>query len=123
MYPTSPTRLNDFLTSDRPNFVGTTGKVLYFHYMTSGKKYTLSTSVFYAIFLPLIPVANRYSPSGQCNPGLGLLLFLLTPVLAAMAFIFSSVARFRGNRAFTGPAVINAGVLLGAVIFLFFGWF
>jgi hypothetical protein len=114
-------RLNSFLTSGWPTFVGTTGEILYFVVMTTGKKYTVSTSAFYAVFLPLIPVANRYSPNGPCNPGLGFLLFMLTPFMAAGALLFSGVARYRGNRAFTGPTIINAGVLLGVMVFFFFG--
>jgi hypothetical protein len=89
--------------------------------MTTGKKYAVSTSAFYAVFLPLIPVASRYSPNGPCNPGLGFLLFMLTPFMAAGALLFSGIARYRGNRAFTGPAIINAGVFLGAMVFFFFG--
>jgi hypothetical protein len=50
--------------------------------MTTGKKYTVSTSTFYAAFLPLIPVANCYLPNGPCNPGLGFLLFMMTPFMA-----------------------------------------
>jgi hypothetical protein len=80
--------------------------------MTPGKKYTLSTSIFYLVLLPSIPVVNRYSPSGPCTPGMGFLLFFLTPIMATIGFLFSFIGRILGNRSFTRPAIINAAVVL-----------
>jgi hypothetical protein len=45
--------------------------------MTPGKKYTLSTSFYYLILLPLIPIGEHYSPSGPCVPGMGVLGLIL----------------------------------------------
>jgi hypothetical protein len=86
--------------------------------MTLGKKYTLSTSIFYIVLLALIPILNRCSPSGPCTPGLGMLLFLLTLLLAPFAFLYSFIGLLCGHRSFTGPMVINAVVALGLVILL-----
>jgi hypothetical protein len=80
--------------------------------MTSGKKNTLSTIAFYLVLLPLIPLLNRYSPSGPCTPGPGMFLYLLTLLLAPIAFLYSLIGRLRGNRSFTGPTIINAVVVL-----------
>ena len=80
--------------------------------MTPGKKYTLFTSMFYLLLLPLIPLLNRYSPSGPCTIGLGMLLLLITPILATIAFLYSFIGLLRGNRSFTGPTIINAVVVL-----------
>ena len=113
--------LNDFLTPVSRSRIGETNTVFYFVGMTPAQKYTLSTSVFYCILLPLVPVADRYSPSGPCTLGLGFLLLLLTPVMAVFGFVVSFVGRARGNRAFTGPTLINLIVLVGFVVLLYSG--
>ena len=66
--------------------------------MTPGKKYTLSTSVFYLILLPLILLEERLSPSGPCNPGMGFLLFMFALLASGIAFVVSVAKRMMGRR-------------------------
>ncbi|MBS1607007.1 MAG: hypothetical protein JST42_30415 [Bacteroidetes bacterium] len=65
-------------------------------------------------------VGERISPSGPCTPGVGAMILIFTPMVAAGLFLFSLVGRIIGNRAFVGPMLVNAGV---AILFLclFFG--
>jgi len=110
--------LNDILTRGGSRSVGETDKGWYFAGMTPGKKYTLSTSIFYLVLLPSIPVVNRYSPSGPCTPGMGFLLLFYTPFMAAIGFLYSIIGRILGNRSFTGPAIINAVVILAIGVWM-----
>jgi hypothetical protein len=96
---------------------------MYFGCMNRGKKYTLLTTLFYLLFLPLVPILEHYWPSGPCNPGLGILLLLLLPIVAALGLIISLVGRLKGNRAYTGPVLINAAALLGLLMFLYWDRF
>jgi hypothetical protein len=91
--------------------------------MTRGKIYTLSTCVFYLILIPLIPALDHYSPGGPCNPGLGLLLLMLTLAIAVVGLLISVIARVMGKHAFSGPAIVNSVVLLVIIFFIKFSGF
>jgi hypothetical protein len=84
--------------------------------MTLGKKYTLSTSGFYLLLFALAPLLERYSPGGQCNPGAGMMLILLIPLLSGLGFVFSFAFRAKGNRAFMGPAILNGCLFVGSLV-------
>ena len=86
--------------------------------MTAGKKYTLGTALFYALFLLLMPLAEHVAPSGPCVPGGGILLLLLTPVASGLGLIVCLVVRLKGYRSFLGPVLIN-GIILVASLLLF----
>jgi hypothetical protein len=84
--------------------------------MTVGKKYTLSTIVFYCLYLSLVPLLEHFSTSGPCTPGGGILLLLLTPLLSGLALAVSLVIRLKGHRAFLGPIIINGILFLGSML-------
>jgi hypothetical protein len=85
--------------------------------MTPGKKYTLMTSGFYLLlFFALVPLLERYSPSGPCNPGAGMLLILLTQLLSGLGLVVSFALRTKGNRAFMGPAIVNGIFFVGSPV-------
>jgi hypothetical protein len=86
--------------------------------MTPGKKNTVSTILFYVILLPVIYLLDRYSPSGPCTPGLGMLVFILTPLMVAFGFAISIAGLARGRRSFKGPAIVNgiAVLVLGILL-------
>ncbi len=73
--------------------------------------------------LTFVGTRDRYSPSGPCTPGLGILLLLLTLALAAIGLLVSAIARLLGKHAFSGPAIVNGAVLLGLVILIKSGGF
>jgi hypothetical protein len=89
--------------------------------MTPGRKYTVNTSAFYMLILPLIPLFNHLSPSGPCNPGFGILLEFLTLLIAIVAFIISLAGFFKGNGSFKGPLLVNGIVLAGMIAFIYTG--
>jgi peptidoglycan/LPS O-acetylase OafA/YrhL len=91
--------------------------------MTPGKKYTLSTSAFYVLFLLLTPLAERFSPGGPCVPGGGILLILLIPLLAGLGFVVSFAVLTKGNRAFMGPMIINGCLFVGSLLLFNYGRF
>lgn len=91
-------------------------KILYFVFMTVGKKYTLSTIVFYCLYISLIPLLEHYSPSGPCTPGGGILLLLLTPFPSGLALVVSLVIRLKGHPAFLGPIIVNGIFFLSAML-------
>ena len=84
--------------------------------MPSGKKYTLLTSGFYLLLFALVPLLERYSPSGPCNPGAGMLLILSIPLLSGLAFVVSFALRAKGRRAFMGPTIINGCFFVGSLV-------
>jgi hypothetical protein len=84
--------------------------------MTPGKKYTLITSGFYLLLFALVPLLERYSPSGPCNPGAGILLVLLIPLLSGLGFVVSFALRVNGNRAFIVPTIINGCFFVGSLV-------
>jgi hypothetical protein len=90
--------------------------MLYFVGMTPGKKYSLMTSGFYLLLFALVSPLERYSPSGQCNPGAGILLILSIPLLSGFGFVVSFVLRTKGRRAFTGPTIINGCLFVGSLL-------
>ena len=89
--------------------------------MTPGRKYTLLTSIFYLLLLLLIPLFNRLSPNGPCNPGFGFLFLSLTLLTAVIGFIAFAVGRIKGNRLLTGPFFVNAIVLAALLLLIFAG--
>lgn len=88
----------------------------YFVFMTVGKKYTLSTIVFYGLFLSLALLLEHFSPGGPCTPGGGMMLLLLTPLLSGLALTISLVIRLKGHRAFLGPVIINGFFFLVSIL-------
>jgi len=88
--------------------------------MTAGKKYTLSTLLFYILFLSLVPVVEHFSPGGPCVPGGGIFLLLLAPLLSGLGFILSVVIRLKGHRVVLGPLFINALIFVASLVL--FGW-
>jgi hypothetical protein len=86
--------------------------------MTPGKKNTVYTILFYVILLSVIHLLDRYSPSGPCTPGLGMLAFILTPLMVAFGFAISVAGLARGRRSFMGPAIVNgiAVLVLGILL-------
>ena len=88
----------------------------YFVVMTPGKKYTLMTSGFYLLLFAIVPLLERYSPSGQCNPGAGMMLILFIPLFSALGFVISFAVRAKGNRAFMGPAIINGCFFVASLV-------
>ena len=111
-----------FLTSGRLGQVGLTVSLLYLVGMTSGRKYSIYTGVFYGLIFPLIPLLERVSPSGPCNPGMGVLFFFLALVIALVALVVSLVGFFRGKRSFKGPVLINSLALAGMIGFIYMGY-
>jgi hypothetical protein len=88
----------------------------YFVGMSPGKKYTLLTSGFYLLFFLLVPPLERYSPTGQCSPGAGILLILSIPLLSGLGFVVSFALRAKGRLAFTGPAIVNGCFFVGSLV-------
>lgn len=86
--------------------------------MTPGKKYTLATSVFYGLLLALLPLLDHASNGDPCNPGTGLLLLMMIPLVSGLAFVICFAVRAKGNRAFMGPAIINGILFLASLILL-----
>jgi hypothetical protein len=84
--------------------------------MTPGKKHTLMTSGFYLLLFALVPPLERHSPSGQCNPGAGILLILLIPMLSGLGFVVSFALLAKGRRAFMGPTIINGCFFVGSLV-------
>lgn len=84
--------------------------------MTLGKKYTLMTSGFYLLLLALVQPLDRYSPSGPCNPGAGILLILMIPLLSGFGFVVSFALRAKGRRAFMGSAIVNGCFFVGSLV-------
>jgi peptidoglycan/LPS O-acetylase OafA/YrhL len=89
--------------------------------MTPGKKYTLMTSGFYLLLFALVPLLERYSPSGPCNPGAGMLLIMLIPLLSGLGFVVSFAFRVKGKRAFMGPAIVNGTFFVGSLALFYLG--
>jgi len=83
--------------------------------MHKGRKYTIWTVIFYVIYGLAAWVGERISPSGPCIPGLGVMILIFTPMVAAGLFLFSLIGRIVGNRAFVGPMLVNGGI---AILFL-----
>jgi len=71
-------------------------------------------SLFYIGYVSLIFLTNALSPSGVCNPGLGMLLFFITPfvaiILSAVALFFYFMHR---ERAYLNCLLIHFAVILG----------
>jgi hypothetical protein len=84
--------------------------------MTPGKKYTLLTSGFYLLLFALVPLLERYSPSGPCNPGAGILLILLIPLFSGFGFVVSFAICAKDKRAFMGPTIVNGLFFVGSLV-------
>ena len=119
----SPTRLNDFLTSGQPTFVGITDSNLYFVSMTRGKILTLSTAAFYLLLVAFMFVLDPVSPIGSCSSSSSMLIFLSFPFLAGLGLIISLIFWARGHRSGKGPAIVNGTVLVAFFLLLLdLGW-
>jgi hypothetical protein len=86
--------------------------------MTVSKKYTIWTSVFYTLFLLITPLLNNLLPGGPCGPAGILLVIFFAPYMCGLAFAFSLIFRLSGNKAFTGPTVINGLFLVASLVLL-----
>ena len=88
--------------------------------LSKGRRYTIRTIVFYAVYGLVVWVGERVWPSGPYAPGLGGMVLVFTPIVAAGLFLYSLIGRILGHRAFVGPMLVNAGVVV-LFLCLFFG--
>ena len=81
---------------------------------------TILTLLFYVSIIITVAILNQYSPSGPCNPGLGILLlmfvlFLMTPIL----FVINFNKTKKGDKTNRYSALIHFIVLISfAVLFV-----
>ncbi|WP_431210897.1 hypothetical protein ACQ86N_33830 [Puia sp. P3] len=88
--------------------------------MGNGRKYTVRTVIFYAVYCVAAWVLERVAPSGPCTPGLGVMVLIFTPMVGLALFLFSLIGRIVGRRDFVGPMLVNAGVVVLSLC-IFFG--
>jgi hypothetical protein len=88
--------------------------------MTLGNKYALANMTLYGVMGVLYSAAEFYFPSAPTNPGPGIWVILLVPVLALVLFFIALVGRIRGNRSLNIPLVINVAALASWVFLLLF---
>ncbi len=65
------------------------------------------TILFYLIGAGSIFILNKISPSGPCNPGLGVLAFMLLLIVSGIFFIISLIKVFQGNKTSRVLALIH----------------
>ena len=78
--------------------------------------YFLYTLVLYALLALAAYILDRVSPSGPCNPGMGVIVILFTPFLSAILFIVELVLTLKGRKSHTVPAIIHALVIIGFAV-------
>ena len=77
--------------------------------MTPGKKYTLSTAMFYLYAIPTaVRKVKRHPGWGPCGPGEGPVAFFLLIVAVFAGLFISVIGLARGKRSFAGPVIIYA---------------
>jgi hypothetical protein len=86
--------------------------------MTKGKSYTLSTGLFYLVVVTTAMIVGPNMDDGPFGLRIGAALFLLTVFVSGIAFLISAVARLTGGRAWTGPLIVNAVVLVLGILYL-----
>ncbi len=83
-------------------------------------KNTILTLLFYLSVIIVVAILNQYSPSGPCNPGLGILLlifvlFLMTPIL----FVINFNKTRRGDKTNRYSALIHFIISISiAIVFI-----
>lgn len=76
-------------------------------------RYILLTLGMYVVLAALSWVLGSVSPSGPCNPGLGVLVILFIPLLCIPAFFISLGLTITGRKAHRIPMIIHGLVCLG----------
>jgi hypothetical protein len=85
------------------------------------KKSVLMTLGVYAIMAGVIYFLNSVSPSGPCNPGMGIFLLLLMPIVSIVLLFVTGMSAIRGRKSQIIPAALHGFVLLAFACLLHFG--
>lgn len=83
-------------------------------------KKALVTILFYVIAGIVIFFLNEASPSGPCTPGLGILAFLLLPVISATRLVVNFLKLLQGVKASKISAFIHLTFIVGFIACLKF---
>jgi hypothetical protein len=78
----------------------------------------LVSILFYVAAGAVIFFLNEWSPSGPCTPGLGILAFLILPVVSAIRLAANAVKVYQGNKASQASMAVHFFFLSGFIIFL-----
>jgi hypothetical protein len=74
----------------------------------------------YLVFFTVAFLLGKQYPSGPCNPGLDVLLFLFLPVPIITLLLFHLVKAANGNRSDGIPVMIHLIVLILYTLFFLF---
>ena len=69
-------------------------------------------AITYALFFPICWLLEKWSPSGPCTPGLGMLLLACGMITIPVFFVISLVYAIRGRKKHFGLLFVHGLVLL-----------
>ena len=88
------------------------------YFSKKGIRKIVLTLLFYLIAFVSFSLLNKASPSGPCNPGLGIMSLLLLPFISAILFLKNIIRANKGDKTNIISAVIHLIVVVGFFILL-----
>ena len=76
------------------------------------------TLFFYFVYGIAIYLLEKVMPSGAHTPGLGLLAFILLPIVSLVLFIINLSKTYKGDKAYKFSALVHLLFIIGFLIFL-----